>query len=1174
MLKNALILLMFTLCVNYSYGAIILEEDFSGSISDDPKKAKIISSSLDFRYHTESGNRLWIKDYDQGVIFNLPQSIDEESSTPVLYVSFCLRSLNQSTRDKFAGVVFYDGDREIFGLGNDYSSENFAFWGPDGSTHSIGDAKTQVDNEVHMIVCKIEFHDNGPEDITVGVNPFGNRSLKRQPKTIWTTYQAELSFNQIRIRCGHNDCTWEFDELRLGTDWASVMPADNQLGPDYQCYLDSAMPEGDSEIILDDVARFLPDNVSMDDVLPSMALQTPREKIADVPQNWEVKPVFGVHNGKKYAYLSLPAEVDLYGTGEVVGGLMRNGSKIRLFNKDNGAYGDQRGLYQSHPWVVGVRPDGTAFGVIFDTTWLSEINLRAGVLFTVPEHAPWFPTIVIEGDSPQDILSQLGVLTGTMPMPPRWALGYQQCRYSYYPDARAREIADTFRDKQIPCDVIWFDIHYMDGYRIFTFDKNRYPDPKATNDYLHSKGFKSVWMIDPGVKYEPGYFAYDSGTAVDAWVKDASGKPFVGNVWPGACVFPDFSSPSVREWWGGLYKDFMATGIDGVWNDMNEPAVFGGDEMTMPMDNKFRGGGELVAGPHEQYHNVFGMLMVRASRGGIQAANPDKRPFVLTRANYLGGHRYAATWTGDNNATWEHLRWSIPMSLTLGLSGQPFSGPDIGGFLNNATPDLWGHWVAVGAFYPFSRSHTCDGTANQEPWEFGPEVESAARIALQRRYRLMPYLYTVFHESHEQGLPVMRPLFFADTTDLSLRMEDRAFLVGDDLMVIPRWAENTACPKGIWQTVTIANEDLSKDKYQCEVKQRGGSIIPLGPVVQSTVEIPQDQKLTLMIVLDENGQAKGSVYEDAGDGYDFQDGKYRISEFTASKTGNTVVVKCINQAGGLKIADRKVSVIIVLNGKEYHGYGNIYDANGINIILDQPLGWSSQDIGDVSINGTFSGSGDLITVTGSGADIEGGADEFHFVYRQLTGDFELIAKVVDQRNTHEWAKAGLMVRDSLAANSSHAMAIITPENGAAFQRRLYSGANGTIHTGVSGIDTPQWLRLVRSSDTVSGYFSSDSKNWQNIGTDTISLSNTVYAGLAVTSHNDGVLSTVTFDNFKYLMGFDSVDCNSDGIINLSDFSYLAANWLRNGSGRADINGDGAVNVEDILQVIYKWLLDR
>lgn len=250
-------------------------------------------------------------------------------------------------------------------------------------------------------------------------------------------------------------------------------------------------------------------------------------------------------------------------------------------------------------------------------------------------------------------------------MPPLWALGFHQCRFTYTPDSRVKEVIDEFRARRIPCDVIWMDIDYMNGFRIFTFDKKNFPDPTGLNDYIHSKDFKAVYMIDPGVKIDKKYFVYRQGTKGDHWVKKSDGKTFVGKVWPGNCVFPDFTNPATREWWGSLYKDFIATGIDGVWNDMNEPSVFDSPNKTMPIDNIHMGGGALPRDIHLRYHNVYGMLMVESSRQGILNANPDKRPFVLSRANFLGGQRYGATWTGDNASTWQYLRMSIPMSLNL-----------------------------------------------------------------------------------------------------------------------------------------------------------------------------------------------------------------------------------------------------------------------------------------------------------------------------------------------------------------------------------------------------------------------------------------------------------------------------------------------------------------------------
>jgi alpha-glucosidase len=933
-MKTFFYFVLFQLLLSFGWCNVLFEESFSDPDAyNDPGRAKVLVGSLDFKYHQETGNRLWIKDNSEGVIYKLDPNVINPAAGQTLYLSFNLRSLNTASHNKFAGVVLYQDDREVFGLGNDYASQNFSFWGADGNGITIGEVPVLVDADVHKIVMRIDTNPNGPEHIKVGLDPFCSRSESRQPDSIWTTCEKELSFDEFRIRCGNTDCAWEFDEVRIGTDWASLTVSNDEPGVYIESLTAGSTPPGQVEMIGQGAARFWPLAVSESDVPPSFVLESPRSPTGSVSASWAVKPQFGLYENKKYAYVDVSAEVDLYGTGEVTGSLLRNGSKIVLFNKDNFGYGKPDQLYQSHPWVLGVRQDGSAFGVIFDTTWMAQLDLRAGILFTTLPDAPDFPVIVIEGRNPQEVMKKLADLTGTMPMPPRWALGYQQCRYSYYPDARVREIADTFRAKRIPCDVLWFDIDYMDGFRIFTFDPNHFPNPQDTNAYLHSLGFKSVWMIDPGVKYEPGYAVYDSGTQADVWVKDASGNPFIGPVWPGKCVFPDFTSPAVRRWWGDLYTKFLAMGIDGVWNDMNEPAVF--EEKTgwtMPLDARHRGGEGLPPGPHVQYHNVYGLLMVKASREGIQNANPQKRPFVLSRANFLGGHRYAATWTGDNKASWEHLKWSIPMSLNLGLSGQPFNGPDIGGFIDNTPPELWAHWISVGAFYPFSRAHKCTGTANHEPWAFDAATENAARIALQRRYRLMPYLYSVFRQSHEEGLPVMRPLFFADPADISLRMEDEAFLVGQDVMVIPKWAAKPQLPQGIWRSVSIVGENAVTDAYQCDVKIRGGAIVPLGPIVQTTQEISAKPPLTLLAVLDNQGQAAGTLYEDAGEGYDYLQGEYCLSTFTAQKNGDRVTIKGTQQ-GNLSSSSRFVSIAVVDDKGVHYGFGDICGAGGVSVRL-------------------------------------------------------------------------------------------------------------------------------------------------------------------------------------------------------------------------------------------------
>ena len=636
----------------------------------------------------------------------------------------------------------------------------------------------------------------------------------------------------------------------------------------------------------DSVTRYLPQGTDPQEIPPSLALDSDPGPISDQPRS--LAPVFTRAAEGMRVTLKFPA-ADLYGGGEVTGPLRRNGTRIELWNHDNYRYQDHGGhrLYQSHPWALGVRPDGTAFGVLFDTTFRSFLTMSAdGVTFE--STAPAFPVYVVEGSTPQAVVRRLGGLTGTIPLPPRWALGYHQCRYSYAPDSEVRHIAREFRQRHIPCDVIWMDIDYMDGYRIFTFDPKGFPDPGKVNDFLHERQFKSIWMIDPGVKKDPGYAVYDSGQARDVWVKNADGQPYVGKVWPGACQFPDFTRPDVREWWGGLYRGFVSLGVDGVWNDMNEPAVFEGVDKSMPVDNRHEGGGGLPPGPHLQYHNVYGMLMARSTREGLQKARPDRRPFVLTRANFIGGQRYAATWTGDNNSSWEDLRMSVPMSLTLGLSGQPFNGPDLGGFELNATPRLWGNWIGSGAFFPFCRAHASKGRDRKEPWVFGTEVEDAARIALLRRYRLMPYLYTLFERSSRTGDPVMQPVFFADPKDVNLRREQQAFLLGPDLLVVPPWAQNPHLPEGAWKTLQLVEGDSGP--YQARLLQRPGSILPLGRAVENT-EQDMLSTLSLSVAPDRQGQANGQLYWDAGDGYGYRQGNYLRTRFEARHQGDQWVVE-------------------------------------------------------------------------------------------------------------------------------------------------------------------------------------------------------------------------------------------------------------------------------------------
>ncbi len=662
-----------------------------------------------------------------------------------------------------------------------------------------------------------------------------------------------------------------------------------------------------SGLLMESVARFSSDDLRADQHSRSFALAEPFEVRAPIPETWSVRPRFARSALGFEAVVTIDAQTSLYGTGEVAGSLRRNGTVIEVWAKqpfrieEDGTvipnYDEaSKSLYQAHPWVMGVRADGTSFGVLADTTFRLRIDLTDGIRLACKEP---FSVIVVEGDSPQELVQQLSAIVGRIDLPPHWALGYHQSRFSYYPDAKVREIADEFRRRAIPCDVIWIDIHYMDEYKVFTFDPERFPDPGSTNAYLHERGLRAVWILDPAVKAEPGYSVFDQGIAGGHFLCDRQGRLYLGTTWPGEAAFPDFTHPETRAWWKRLTRAFLEHGADGLWVDLNEPSLILPLGAELPEDLQHAGGGELPAGDHARYHNVYGMLMAKATYEAMREARPERRPFVLSRSNYLGGHRYAATWTGDNVSSWTHLPWSVSMVLNLGLSGQPVSGPDIGGFTGSPSPELFAHWIGVGALLPFSRTH-CGLKGDQEPWSFGAATEVTARKALERRYRLMPYLYTLFHEASQTGLPVARPVFFADPTDLSLREEDHAFLLGGDILVVPKLTHHDPhefhLPRGRWRELTLVAENPSADPALPVMRLRDGAIVPLGPGGQSTSEA-FSAPITLLISLDENGVAEGKLYQDSGEGFGCADQDYLLMTYRAVQEESRVEIRIIDQEG-------------------------------------------------------------------------------------------------------------------------------------------------------------------------------------------------------------------------------------------------------------------------------------
>ncbi|KMZ74917.1 alpha-glucosidase, family GH31 [Zostera marina] len=663
---------------------------------------------------------------------------------------------------------------------------------------------------------------------------------------------------------------------------------------------------------------------------PSVSFIDPKERdIAIISQKLpQYVPICECIHGQQIVNIQLPTDSSFYGTGEVSGQLERTGKRVFTWNTDAWGYGSETtSLYQSHPWVLVILPDGKALGVLADTTARCEIDLREECNIKLASLNA-YPVITFGPfESPTDVLISLSHAIGTVFMPPKWSLGYHQCRWSYDSDAKVRKIAKTFREKGIPCDVIWMDIDYMDGFRCFTFDKERFPDPKCLTNDLHAIGFNAIWMLDPGIKHDPGYFVYDNGTENDVWVLNKDKQTFIGDVWPGPCVFPDYTQEKIRMWWANLVKDFTSNGVDGIWNDMNEPSVFKSVTKTMPESNFHRGDIELGGHQcHSHYHNVYGLLMAKSTYEGLKMAEENKRPFVLTRAGFVGSQRYAATWTGDNLANWDHLHMSISMVLQMSLSGQPLSGPDIGGFSGNATPKLFGRWMGVGAMFPFCRGHSETDTTDHEPWSFGEECEEVCRLALARRYRLLPHLYTLFYFSHTKGSPVVMPLFFADTKDPDLRKVEDSFLLGPLLICASTTSIKGSeelpdkLPKGIWMPFDFGDPHPDLPNLYLQ----GGSIVPTGPSVQHVGEINLTDTITLLVALDKYGKAEGTLFEDDGDGYEFTHGNYLLTHYVAELKSSVFTVKVSKTEGSWKRPKRFLRVQLLI------GEFSMFEAQGID----------------------------------------------------------------------------------------------------------------------------------------------------------------------------------------------------------------------------------------------------
>ncbi|GHA55315.1 glycoside hydrolase family 31 protein [Pontibacter akesuensis] len=570
------------------------------------------------------------------------------------------------------------------------------------------------------------------------------------------------------------------------------------------------------------------------------------------------------------------------GLGEKTGGLDRRGSGYTNWNTD--AYGYSTGqdpLYATIPVYIGIH-SGLNYGIFFDNSYQSDFNFGASNdrFSSFGAQGGEMDYYFIYHDQLEDIITSYTDITGRMDLPPLWSLGYQQNRYSYYPETEVMRIAQTLREKKIPADGITLDIHYMDAYKLFTWDDSRFPNPAAMNKKLEEMGFKTTVIVDPGIKVEKGYGAYERGLKDDIFLKYPDGVNYSGQVWPGWTHFPDFTSEKGREWWKKELKYFAETGVDGFWNDMNEIATWG---QKMPNNVLFQYDGHLTS--HKEGRNVYGLEMARASYEGARQHLPKQRPFLLSRAGFAGSQRYTALWTGDNRSEDSHMLLGIRLLNSMGVSGIPFSAMDIGGFTGNPSIGLYARWIQLGAFTPYFRNHTGVNSKSSEPWAYGEEVTEIARNFINLRYKLLPYIYSNFYLAAETGLPLMRTLAIDYTHDPKVYNGefDTQYQFGESFLIMPfesgKNYGKVYFPQGKWYNlytgeVETGNREeiipISYNKLPIYVKE--SSIIPMQSLVQSTSEKPTDT-LTVHIY---KGDVNNSFvyYEDDGASYDYQNGQY------------------------------------------------------------------------------------------------------------------------------------------------------------------------------------------------------------------------------------------------------------------------------------------------------------
>jgi len=617
------------------------------------------------------------------------------------------------------------------------------------------------------------------------------------------------------------------------------------------------------------------------------------------------------------------------GLGEKTGNLDRRGEGYSNWNSDVPGYPvTQDPLYATLPFYIGIHHD-VAYGIFFDNTFKSHFSFGASNnrFSSFGADAGEMNYYFIGGKNIAKIIENYTWLTGRIPIPPIWGLGYQQSRWSYFPDSNVLNLAHTFRDKKIPIDVIYLDIHYMDAYKVFTWHPQRFSKPSSMISELKNLGIHTAIIIDPGIKVEKGYTAYEEGIKQNMFIKYPDGTDYTAQVWPGWCNFPDFTKPEARKWWGNLFSGNVSNGVEGFWNDMNEIASWGGGRTSSIVRFNWEGKGAS----YRQGKNAYGLLMSRSTYEGTRSLM-GKRPLILTRAAYSGAQRYTAIWTGDNVASDEHMMLGCRLVNSLGITGMAFAGVDVGGFFGNASSDLFGRWLSIGTFTPFFRVHKHYDYEMSEPWSYGSETERISRNYISLRYRLLPYIYSTFYEAHKSGLPVSRSLVIDNTYDEKCWNYNyqQQYMFGSSILVAPvestKQITNVYLPKGTWfDFFTGKKYDGNQEiPVECPIDKlpvfaKGGSFIPMQSIIQNTSE----KSDTLYLhVFNGTDHSEFIYYEDDGTSFNYEKGNFITRTFRFDPIGNQIIIE---KPEGL-FTSRFSKIILMMHG--FTGLNNNLKVNG------------------------------------------------------------------------------------------------------------------------------------------------------------------------------------------------------------------------------------------------------